>query len=68
MKPLGPFHAYVYGAVPPLTVRSIAPVKAPLQSAGVVVVPATSISKVVGSVISKLAVSSQPFASVTITV
>ncbi len=58
-------HKYVYGAVPPATLKSMLPVLFPLQSTSTWVVLRAKATA--GSVIGALVVAVHPFASVTVT-
>ena len=61
----GLFQLKLYGAVPPVTVRSIAPSAPPLQLASVM---AVDNANAVGSVIVVVTVAIQPLSSVTVAV
>ena len=65
VKPPGPVQAYVNGAVPPFTVRSINPLFPPSQETSTVVYDKVA---PVASVIVAVVVSVQPLSSVTVTV
>ena len=63
VNPFGPVHEYVYGPVPPVTVRSIVPSLPEISSVEVPLAESAA-----GSLIVELAVSVQPLSSVIITV